>query len=62
VTQPESQEPDRRPWYAQIVCPVCYGPVRVPPHTKEGRCRGCRPVRDHSPRRRPAKQSTETYV
>ncbi|MGY1730145.1 hypothetical protein ACI798_01395 [Geodermatophilus sp. SYSU D01045] len=37
-----------RTWYARICCPVCYGPVRAPLHAKEGRCRGCRPKRQHS--------------
>ncbi|MDP9395575.1 MAG: hypothetical protein M3Q27_15560 [Actinomycetota bacterium] len=48
-------EPESRTWYARICCPSCYGPVRVRPHEKEGRCRGCRPIRQHS---RPRREQT----
>lgn len=41
-------DPERRPWYAAVCCPSCYGPVRVRLWEREGRCRGCRPKRQHS--------------
>ncbi len=49
-------------WYARICCPVCYGPVRVALHVKEGRCRGCRPKREHSAPRRTEQSNFAEFV
>ncbi len=51
----------RRPWYAAVCCPMCFGPVRVRRWEKEGRCRGCRPIRQHS-RPRPEQTSFVKFL
>jgi hypothetical protein len=40
-------DPSRK-WFPRVCCPECYGPARVRLYDKEGRCRGCRPKRQHS--------------
>lgn len=51
-----------RTWYARICCPVCYGPMRVRLQEKEGRCRGCRPQREHSIPRRQEQSNFARFV